>query len=67
MDKLDLFDYQMFIKNLSKYHASTQNVSNGVFQTINGSNVNVSGRTMKVIAKMIDEKIFDKALVVGVV
>lgn len=59
MNSVDLFDCKTFIKKLQDYHASTQNVSNGVFQTINGTNVNVRNRTIKVIAKMIDEKIID--------
>lgn len=63
MNKLDLFDYQTFINRLSKYNVSIANVSSGVFQTIDGTNVNVRGRAMRVIAKMVDEHIFNKIMI----
>lgn len=57
-DMLALFDYNMFINKLATYNSTVFNTSSGSFQTIDGSNVNVRGRTMKVIAKLQAENKF---------
>jgi len=57
---LDLFDYQTFINKLATSGYGQYNISSSVFQKIDGSNVNVKGRTIKAIAKFNSDKIFDK-------
>jgi hypothetical protein len=57
-DKLDLFDYQTFINKLKTYSASGQNVSSGIFMAVNGANINVRGRTIKVISKFLNDGVF---------
>lgn len=57
---LALFDYNTFITKLATYNPTLYNTSQGVFQTVTGQQVNVRGRTMRVIAKLQTEnKIID--------
>lgn len=51
-NKLDLFDYQTFIKKLGTYDVLRYDVSDKAFQTVRGSLEKVSGRAMKVIAQL---------------
>lgn len=53
-NKVDFFDYETFKNKLNYYDVDKYNKSNGVFQTTNGDMVNVRGRTLKVINKMIE-------------
>lgn len=55
---LDLFDYNTFMNKLPTYNPMLYNTSSGVFQTVSGQQVNVRGRTIKVIAKLQSENKF---------
>jgi hypothetical protein len=59
-DKLDLFDYQSFIKKLQNYGMGVTNISVGTFQTVAGRQVSVRGRTMKGIAQFYRDGAFTR-------
>lgn len=58
-DKIGFFDYTSFVKKMDNYSHIT-NVKHGVFTTVDGSNVNVSGRTIKVISEFVSNGVFNK-------
>lgn len=58
-NKLALFHYKDFITQLTSYNPTSYSTSIGSFRTINGDNVNIRGRTMKVISKFKSEGKFD--------
>jgi hypothetical protein len=57
-DKVGFFDYTSFVKKMDNYSHVT-NVTHGVFTTVDGLNVNVSGRTIKVISEFLSNGIFN--------
>lgn len=61
-DDLKLFNFSTFINKLRSYGVETANISNGVFNSTNGSSHNVGGRAMEIISKLDSEGIFSKAI-----
>lgn len=60
-DKLYLFDFKTFMQTLDRYNPLIYNTSYGTFNTANGP-VTVRGRTMKAIAKMKADGLFNKIM-----
>ena len=61
-DILNLFDYQTFVSKLNNYSGSRYDSNIGIFKSTNGNQVEVDGRTVKVIAHLTDNNILSSII-----
>jgi hypothetical protein len=58
-DRLSLFDYRTFTNKLQSYSVPRYDVAEGQFQSTDGTAEKVRGRTMKVIAQLFQDNVFN--------
>ena len=63
MDDIGIFNLNTVIDDIQKYKHNEYNVSKGIIQKNDGKLIRVNGRTIKVIAEMESQNIFNDAIV----